>query len=131
MDKRPLDQLPPQKVASLASIAVHRAIADSVARGLPVTAMFDGRVQQLNANDCRLDAYRQTEEDIESLYAANPVEVCYTPPMKPAADNLRPAMAHRHIEVRLQSFDGLGLTPSEVLDALQMAGKRARAMLEG
>ena len=130
MDKRPLDQLPPQKVASLASIAVHRAIADSVARGLPVTAMFDGRVQQLNANDCRLDAYRQTVEDMESLYAANPVEVCYTPPMNPVADNLRPAMAHRHIEVRLQSFDGLGLTPSEVLDALQMAVERARTMLK-
>ena len=130
MDKRPLDQLPPQKVASLASIAVHRAIADSVARGLPVTAMFDGRVQQLNANDCRLDAYRQTEEDMESLYAANPVEVCYTLPMNLVADNLRPAMAHRHIEVRLQSFDGLGLTPSEVLDALQMAVDRARAMLK-
>lgn len=130
MDKRPLDQLPPQKVASLASIAVHRAIADSVARGLPVTAMFDGRVQQLNANDCRLDAYRQTVEDVELLYAANPVEVCYTLPMNPVADNLRPAMAHRHIEVRLQSFDGLGLTPSEVLDALQMAVDRARAMLK-
>ena len=130
MDKRPLDQLPPQKVASLASIAVHRAIADSVARGLPVTAMFDGRVQQLNANDCRLDAYRQTVEDVELLYAANPVEVCYTLPMNPVADNLRPAMAHRHIEVRLQSFDGLGLTPSEVLNALQMAVDRARAMLK-
>ena len=125
-----MDQLPRQKLMSLARMAVHQAIADSVARGLPVTGMFDGSVQQLNADDPRLDAYRQPGEDMASLYAASPVEVCYTPPMKPVADNLRPAMAHRHIEVRLQSFDGLGLTPSEVLDALQMAVERARAMLK-
>lgn len=130
MDKRPLDQLPPQKVASLASIAVHRAVADSMTRGLPVTGIFDGRVQQLNADDPRLDAYRYPAEDIESLYAASPVEVFYTPPMRPVADNLRPALANRHIAVRLQSFDGLGLTPSETLECLRMAVEHAQAMLK-
>ena len=131
MDKRPLDQLPPQKVASLASIAVHRAIADSVASGLPVTAMVDGRVQQLNADDPRLDDYRQPAEDIESLYAVSPVEVFYTPPMRPVADNLRPALSNRHIAVRLQSFDGLGLTPDEALESLRMAVEHAQTMLKG
>jgi len=46
--------------------------------------------------------------------------------MRPVAEHLRP---NRHIEVRLQSFDGLGLTPGEVLEALRMAVEHAQAML--
>ncbi len=131
MDKRPLDQLAPQRIMSLARTAVHQAIADSVARGLPVTGLFDGHVQSLNADDPRLDAYRHSVENMASLHAVNPVEVSYTPPMRPVAEHLRPALTNRHIEVRLQSFDGLGLTPGEVLDALRMAVEHAQAMLRG
>lgn len=89
------------------------------------------RVQPLNADDPRLEAYRHPAEDIASLHAANPVKISYTPPMRPVAEHLRPALTNRYIEVRLQSFDGLGLTPSEALEALQMAVERAQVMLRG
>ena len=46
-----LDQLSIGRISELAGKATRNAVADTVARGLPVTAMIDGKVVTLPADD--------------------------------------------------------------------------------
>ncbi len=58
-----LDQLSIGRISELARKATRDAVADTVARGLPVTARIDGKVVTLSADDPRLAEFRPAKAE--------------------------------------------------------------------